>query len=299
MKNVKPEAIIGPMRLPFLILTPACLLIGVATAHWAGASLSPLHLVLVFLGGVSAHVCVNALNEYLDFKSGLDLVTEPTPFSGGSKTLPNNPEQKYVALATGIISLLITIGVGIYFLVVRGLGLLPIGLIGVISLVAYTRLFTRNPLICLIAPGLGFGPLMVLGTHFVLTGSYSWTAFFASLVPFFLVNNLLLLNQFPDAEADRTAGRRHLPIVIGIPGSVKVYSAFLALAYLSVVAGWLLDFLPVTALIGLGTIVLAVPTVIQVMRNATSIPDLIPALGKNVVINIVTPVLLAVGFFID
>jgi len=37
----------------------------------------------------------------------------------------------------------------------------------------------------------------------------------ASLVPFFLVSDLLLLNQFPDAAADERVGRKHIPILIG------------------------------------------------------------------------------------
>ncbi len=47
---------------------------------------------------------------------------------------------------------------------------------------------------------------------------------------FFLVSNLLLLNQFPDLEADRSAGRRHLPIVLGRPSSSQVFGYFFELA---------------------------------------------------------------------
>ena len=98
-----------------------------------------------------------------------------------------------------------------YFVFTVGILLLPLGLLGIALIVFYTQWITKRPIICLVAPGLAFGPLMVLGTHFVLTGSYSWTAFAASLVPGFLVSDLLLLNQFPDVEADKTVGRKYLP----------------------------------------------------------------------------------------
>ena len=49
-----------------------------------------LPLILALAGGLLAHISVNALNEYLDFTSGLDLTTLRTPFSGGSGTLPAN-----------------------------------------------------------------------------------------------------------------------------------------------------------------------------------------------------------------
>ena len=220
------------MRLPFLILNPACVILGTVTAVWSGYKINLYHLILVFVGAVSTHISVNAINEYCDFKSGLDFKTKPTPFSGGSGTLPNSPERAGSALITGIISFSITALTGIYFVYVIGIGLLPLEILGLFAVLAYTQWLTKNPFLCLIAPGLGFGSLMVMGAHFVLTGSYSWTSFIASLVPFFLVSDLLLLNQFPDVEADKSVGRRHLPIEIGRKKSVQVYGMFLTGAYL-------------------------------------------------------------------
>ena len=297
-RNRHSMVILGPMRLPFLILTPACVALGVATAAWSGSKLNLFYILLAFIGALSAHISVNALNEYYDFKSGLDFNTQPTPFSGGSGTLPKSPEKAHFALITGLVTLAITILIGVYFLYVRGLWLLPLGVLGLIIIVTYTEWLTRSPFLCLIVPGLGFGPLMVMGTDFVLTGSYSWTSFVASLVPFFLVNNLLLLNQFPDIEADEGIGRRHLPITIGKKACVKIYGLFLACAYVSIIFGYISGTLPLGGLLALATIVLAVPTVKGVTRYANDIPKLIPYMGRNVVINILTPVLLAIGLFI-
>ena len=117
---------------------------------------------------------------------------------------------------------------------------------------------------------------MVMGTDFVLTGHYSWTAFIASLVPFFMVNNLLLLNQFPDVEADRSIGRRHFPIVIGRQSSSLIYGAFLLLAYLSIVLGIMLNLLPCTSLIGLITLIIALPVFSGIYRNAEDVKKLLP-----------------------
>src|SRR5690606_28083014 len=81
-----------------------------------------------------------------------------------------------------------------------------------------------NPLLCLIAPGLGFGVLMVAGSHLLLAGSVDSRAWLASLLPFFLVNNLLLLNQFPDIDADRQAGRYHALIPWGVKRSAQIFT---------------------------------------------------------------------------
>jgi len=286
------------MRVPFLILTPACVLLGVGAASWSSGEISILYLLLTFIGAVCAHISVNALNEYFDFRSGLDSMTERTPFSGGSGTLPGRPEMARSALNIGLITLSVTGLIGLYFLYIRGLSLLPVGILGLIIISTYTIWIIRYPILCLIAPGLGFGPLMVMGTHLVLTGEYSWTGFVASLVPFFLVSDLLLLNQFPDVEADQSVGRRHLPIVVGKQTSSLIYGAFLLSAYLSIVLGVCLEYLPKFTLLGLATIVIALPTSVGVFRYAEDVKKLMPYMGLNVIINIATPLLVAAGFFV-
>ena len=286
------------MKPPFLMLTPACVILGVATAAFSGAAINPYHVMLVLAGALCAHISVNALNEYYDFTSGLDLITKPTPFSGGSGALPAHPGKARYALITGILSLCITAAVGVFFLYIRGMWLLPLGLLGIVTVSAYTRFFTKSPILCLIVPGLGFGPFMVMGTDFALTGSYSVVACISSLVPFFLVNDLLLLNQFPDVEADTCVGRRHLPISIGRKKAAWVFVFVLMAAYVPILTGYALGVLPLWSLLGLGTVFLAGITIRGVLRYAEDIPMLIPHMTRNVIINIVTPVLLAVGLFI-
>jgi 1,4-dihydroxy-2-naphthoate octaprenyltransferase len=286
------------MRVPFLILTPACVLLGFGAASWSSGEVSLRYLLLAFIGAVCAHISVIALNEYFDFRSGLDSMTERTPFSGGSGTLPGRPEMARSALNTGLITLSVTGLIGLYFLYIRGLSLLPVGILGLIIISTYTIWIIRYPILCLIAPGLGFGPLMVMGTQLVLTGEYSWTGFIASLVPFFLVSDLLLLNQFPDVEADQSVGRRHLPIVVGKQTSSLIYGAFLLSTYLSIVLGVYLEYLPKFTLLGLATIVIALPTSVGVFRHAEDVKKLMPYMNLNVIINIATPLLVATGFFV-
>lgn len=296
MKDLK--LLLGPMRAPFLLLPPALVLLAAGVAVSSHAHISAWHVLLVLIGSVAAHIAVNALNEYWDFRSGLDFRTMKTPFSGGSGTLPARPEMAQAALLTGLAGLAIAGLIGVYFVFVQGWALLPVGLLGLVTIVVYTNWITRNWLLCLIAPGLGFGTLMVMGAAFALTGTYSWTAFVASLVPFFLVSNLLLLNQFPDADADRTVGRRHLPIVAGRRLSALVYVLFLLATYLSIGVGVALRLFPPLGLLGLLTLPLAVMAGLSAVRYAEDMPKLAPAMGFNVLLNILTPVLVGIGLLI-
>ncbi len=292
------KSLLGPMRVPFLLLTPACVAVGIGTAYHQNGSVNWGQALLVLIGALAAHISVNAFNEYFDFKSGLDSRTQRTPFSGGSGTLPANPELAKPALALAWAAFAVTAAVGVYFLALRGWGLLPLGLLGLLLLVTYTTWWAYNPILCLLAPGLGFGLLMVMGTHFALTGTYTWTAFVASLVPTFLVSDLLLLNQFPDVEADQSIGRKHFPIVLGRKASVRIYVAFLALAYLSLVVGVLLGLLPLWSLLALLTVALAIQAARGASQHAEDIPALLPSMGQNVLLTLLTPFLVAVGLFL-
>ncbi len=292
------KTLFGIMRLPFLVLTPACVFLGLAAAVWTNAEINWLHFALLLVGAVCAHISVNTFNEYFDYKSGLDSKTQRTPFSGGSGTLQARPEAARLALITAWSTFAVTALIGLYFGWLRGPSILLLGTLGLFIVITYTPWLTRNPFLCLIAPGLGFGPLMVMSVAFALTGRYSWTALAVSLIPFFLVSDLLLLNQFPDVEADRSVGRRHIPILFGRKRASLVYNLFLLGAYLTVVAGVTFEVLPPVSLLGLISAVIAVPAGFRAFRHADDLPGLAPALGLNVLVNLATPLLVGIGLLI-
>jgi 1,4-dihydroxy-2-naphthoate octaprenyltransferase len=287
------------IRLPFLVLAPISVLVGVSVAVYESYSINALYLALAFVGALLAHIAVNVLNEYFDYQSGVDFKTVRTPFSGGSGVLVEgllNPRSVYIL---GLACIAAIIAIGGYFFYVHGPAIIPLGVVGIVVVYFYTTHLTRSPLLCAIAPGLGFGPLMVLGTYFALTGTYSLAAGLASIVPFFLVSNLLLLNQFPDVEADASADRRHLPIVIGRKGSSDVYALLLVAAYVALVSSVVAEVLPYMALFGLLTLPLGLVVVKGARKYCDEIENLIPVMGRNVLLTLLLPLLMAIGIIIS
>ncbi len=180
------RTILQTTRPAFLILSPICVFLGMSTAIAAQGTIDSTALILVVVGALCAHISVNMLNEYIDFRSGLDLITIKTPFSGGSGALPADPAMANRVLAAGMISLTLTCAIGLYFISHHGTLVLPIGMIGLVIILTYTRWINRSPLLCLITPGIGFGILMVVGTHYVLTSENSitpWLACPGSVLP--------------------------------------------------------------------------------------------------------------------
>jgi len=291
--NIK--TIIATMRLPFVLLTPACLLLGYAFVLFDGYSVDYLDFSLVLIAGLAAHISANVYNEYFDFKSGLDFTTQVTPFSGGSGSLPANPDAAPQALLLANSTLIITALIGLYFIYLHGWTIAPLGILGLIIIVTYTTYITQHPILCLIAAGLGFGPLMINGAYFALTGQYSMAVALVSLIPFFLVNNLLLLNQYPDIKADQENGRYHILIAWGVNTSNKIFYLLYGLTYLTLILLVLFNIVPMMGLIGLITIIIAFKVILEIHKYSDDSLKLLPAMGMNVAVNILTPVLIGLG----
>jgi 1,4-dihydroxy-2-naphthoate octaprenyltransferase len=285
-------------RPPFLLLTLSVICLGGALAWYSGAEWSNGLFLLILIGALAAHASVNMLNEVHDARSGLDDQTQRTPFSGGSGALQRVPAATVWSETLAYVLLGVVIVIGLWFVHLRGWGLLPIGLLGVLVVISYTPKITRSPWLCLIAPGLGFGPLMVLGTYYVMMGHYSWLAFGVSLIPFFLVNNLLLLNQFPDYQADKQVGRRNILIAAGLQQGALIFRWFLLAAFLTLLLLVALEYLPLWALLGGLTLTFAVPLYLKVKHQYAELHQMNHVLAWNVVINLATPMLIALGLFI-
>jgi 1,4-dihydroxy-2-naphthoate octaprenyltransferase len=196
-----------------------------------------------------------------------------------------------------MLSLVTVIGIGLWFMIEHGLALLPLGMAGVILIVFYSTWVVRHPLVCLLAPGVGFGTLMVIGTGWVAAGEITATTFAASLVPFFLVSNLLLLNQFPDVEADATVGRKTLPIAIGRRNSSFVYLLFMMLGAVSLAGAIRLGVLPDACRWGLAGFALGLPVFVGALRCGRDGERLKPFMALNTILCLVTPLVVAGGLY--
>lgn len=293
------STLLKTMRLPFLTLTLFCVFLGLSTAVISAATISWLDFSVCLGGAFAAHIAVNTLNEYQDFQSGLDFKTIKTPFSGGSGGLVENSKAAPLVLKTVLLSVAVTVLSGCYFIYQLGATVLPLGLLGLMIIMTYTRYINKSPLLCLFAPGIGFGALMVIGTDFVLSGQFSVAAMATGAICLLLVNNLLLLNQIPDVDADKSVGRRHFVIAYGINTSLVVYTVFLICSAAIIILASFHNILPKLSYFALIPLLAGVESV-RTLNNAhrrdqkISTPVMEKALGFNVIAANFTPLLLAI-----
>ena len=288
----KMGAVLISVRFQFLLLAAVCAGLGGALAFRIAGRISWLDALIALIGAACAHAAVNMLNDCHDFKSGLDLLTQRTPFSGGSGAIPQNPQAARAVFLSGMVLLLLTVLCGVWFLWRGRWGIVLPGLFGLLLIVVYTPWITRHPLICLITPGLAFGPLITGGTCYALAGVFPLRVLAISLVPFFLVNNLLLLNQYPDTEPDRAIGRLTMPVWLGFRICSTVYGLFGLAAFAVIPVAVLIGWLPAGSLWTLLLLPLLGVGYLGARGYAGSPASLHAAMVCNVLCNLLAPLAL-------
>ncbi len=299
---------LNQIRANFLILAVLLVLIGIALSYKYlpnGHVIRWFDITLIIIGAVLAHASVNLFNEYSDHLTGIDKNTKRTPFSGGSGMMNSRFTKPASVLTPAIATLLIAGAIGVYYGITAHWSVILIMIIGAFSIVSYTPVLTKLMLGELFS-GLTLGTMVVLGTFIALTASPGQSL--ASLLPFevimisippgILTALLLLLNQFPDADADKSGGRKHLVIKLGARKAAFVYAAGAVATFTIII------ILPLTGIssfwlyLGLLPLPVVVKATSTTLMNYNNIDKLIPALGANIVTVLLTDALLALAIFL-
>ena len=282
-------------RPQFLILSVILAFLGTSIAWYDGY----FHLGYALLAGfglILTHISVNTLNDYFDYQSGIDLATKRTPFSGGSGILPAAMLTPKQVFWLGMTTFLLAVPIGIYFIIIKGWLLLPLLLVAAFCVILYTPVILKQRWPEW-APGMGLGILPVLGIYFAQTGVYTWPVLIAAVPSGILVHNLLLLNEFPDTEADGKAKRKTTPITLGKRKASVIYSALTIIVFLWIIGAVIAGVMPVFSLIAL----LALPLAIKAIRGALKYEDmkrLVPGMANNVLVILLTQFLLGIGYIL-
>lgn len=294
-------------RANFLLLAVFLVAIGLAyAAKYGSGDFNVWHAVLIMVGTISAHISVNLFNEYSDFKTKIDFSTSQTPFSGGSKMLvtgQTKPRSVYIA---SVVSLLFSAAIGVYFSIVSHWSVAVIALTGGIAIVYYTPLLSKMLLGEFFA-GLALGSLVVLGTFISMNGIPGMglsailplEVLLISIPPGILTALLLLLNEFPDAEADKAGGRYHLVIKFGKKRAAWIYAAGIAMTFGIILLLPILGVSSAWVYLALLPLPLAIKASVTAVKEGTDMSKLIPAMGMNVMVVLGTDLLIAVAVFIQ
>jgi len=252
-----------PMFFPASILP---VLLGTAWGVRAGGGLD-LGVAALALGAtVLVHAGANTVNDVYDDMSGTDNanLARIYPFTGGSRFIQNRILGRKAMLRWGLALLAAAAVAGLVLAALKGPVVIGLGVAGGLLAVGYSaaplRLCTRG--LGEIAVGVGFGILPVMGAAWLQSGRFSSETLLISLPLALWVFNILLINEIPDMAADAQAGKRTLPVRLGVRATAAVYvatnAATLAAVAFAVVQGLLpLPALAVPALLALAALFVA------------------------------------------
>ena len=274
-------------------LLPAVLGIVVAW-HFGATALA--YGALAAAGVVLSQMAVNLIDDYVDYKSGLDRDTEHTKFSGGNALVTRGMIKIDNVLRLGLLCLAAASLIGVY-LIAKNLLLLPFFLIGILSVVFYTKYFLRVPFAGEPVTALSF-VCVVLGTFIASGGGLPLLRIvaFAAIPAGMQVGIAVLVNEVPDRKADAKHGRRHSAVMFKSMRTEALY--YLALniaAYMVVATGVALRALPLQSLLVLFTapVVWAIACRIAEYR---SVKGYIAAMANGIMVELGIMLLLIISF---
>lgn len=219
-----------PKTLPAAAV-PVAVGTAVAAAHDSFALLPAL---AALLGALLIQVGTNLANDYFDFKKGADDEHRLGPTRVTQAGLISEGAVRAAMLATFALAAL----VGVYLVGVGGWPILVIGILSILSGIAYTG----GPF-PLGYNGLGdlfvfvfFGVVAVCGTYWVQAGVWSWDALVASLPVGLLSTAILVVNNYRDMETDRKVGKNTLAVRFGARAARAQYVGLVVLAFVVPVA---------------------------------------------------------------
>ena len=218
---------------------------------------------LALLGMVALHGATNLLNDYYDVKNEVDTPTAPTVKYRPHPLVENTVGLRQV-LAFSLVLYAIGIAAGWYLTATRGWPILLIGVVGVLTAISYTAPPLNLKYHALGEPAvfLLWGPLAMVGAHYVQTQRVDPAILLVSLPFGILVGLVLLANNIRDMAFDKKQGIKTLPVLLGGHGGRLVYGGLIFAAFLGMALMSLLGPLSYWSLL----VLLALPLVRPVFR---------------------------------
>ncbi len=224
-------------------------------------------LPLILVCGLLYHAGSNLVSDFFDHKYGVDAGDT----KGSSGVLVQGLLQPSQIYKAGLLLLAVGTLLGITFIVARGWFAAVLGVIGLLGGYfycggprGYKYIGLGDALV-----GILFGPLMVFGSYFCLTGSTDMLYIFLISLPIgFLVIGILHANNTRDIDHDRRVHAYTVAGLIGFTASKVYYGGLVILAYVAVIGFVATNLLPLGALLVLVTLKPAIDALKKVFTSS-------------------------------
>ena len=242
--------------------------------------------------------------EYFDYETDLlSAETGRNRFSGGSQVLQTGIIPRSQALIATFISIALALGIGalLQFYYRTGYLTLPLEIIGITG-----GLFYSTRPIQWAYRGLGeiwigfcYGWLTIASSYYIQTGHFPALVHWTALPVAFSIFNVILINEFPDYEADKETGKKNLVVRFGKAKMSKLYALVSVGIWFSYLL--LISFgIPIRSLLYFSPIfLLSIMTTFQVLRGKYKDPEILEKIcAKTLIVNLGTTISLILSVFL-
>jgi 1,4-dihydroxy-2-naphthoate octaprenyltransferase len=283
------------IRIKFLLASIIAVTNGIAISYWKTGELDFVYALLTYFGIICLHISVDLLNDYWDFKRGIDTNTKRTKYSGGTGVIPENLINSKLIYCAGVIFLILGGLIGLYFVTIKGIIILILLIFAIISIYFYST--------NIVNAGLGElfvaikGSMIVLGSYYIQSDQIDLTSIYVGIIIGLLSAVVLLVTSFPDYEADKKSGRRTLVIVMGKENSIKLFITIVTITYAMIIGGSIFNVMTIFSTIALLSLPFAFKAALKLRRfNETS--ELVSSMANTIIYSRICGVLLAISFII-
>ena len=284
------------IRIRFLLASVIAVSVGIALNWWQNSTVEPFDALLTFAGVMALHASVDLLNDFWDFKRGIDTKTPKTKMSGGTGVLPEGLLKPSSVYRAGIAFLVIGSAIGAYFVITDGIIIAIILGFAILSIYFYSTKIVDS--------GLGEffvavkGSMIVLGTFFIQSGQITIESILAGIVVGSLSSLVLFIASFPDHDADKSKGRKTLVIAVGKQKATKLFWIFPLVSYTTIILGVSTSLFPTITLITFLSIPLVFKSGFGLKKTFDSVEKLIPYMSSTLMFSRITGALFVLSFLI-
>ena len=284
------------IRVRFLLASIIAVSVGLSLNWWQNSTLDFLDAILTFAGVMALHASVDLLNDFWDFKRGIDTKTKRTKMSGGTGVLPEGLLKPSSVYRAGVAFLIIGAVIGGYFVITDGITIAIILGFAILSIYFYSTKIVDS--------GLGEffvavkGSMIVIGTLFIQSGEITIESILAGIVVGALSSLVLFIASFPDHDADKSKGRKTLVIVTGKERAVKLFWIFPLVSYCAILSGVLLQVFPLLSMISFLSIPIMIKSGLGLKKHFNSVDNLFPFMSSTLMFSRLTGVLFVISFLI-
>ena len=285
------------IRIRFLLASVIAVSLGLAVTWWHSGTIDIFQAALTMAGVIALHASVDLLNDYWDFKRGIDTRTKRTGMSGGTGVLPEGLLKPKSVYNVGILFLVAGGLIGGYFVVLHGVVIGVILAFAIMSIYFYsTKIVNWGLAEVFVAVK---GTLIVMGTYYIQNSELTDVVVLSGIVVGVLSSLVLFVTSFPDHDADKEKGRRTLVILAGRQKAVSIFYIFPIISYGIIIGCVAMSIIPVFCLISLAAIPVVISSIRKLKSSISDEDKIIPAMKSTLTFSRIAGALFVIGFLIQ